>query len=69
VAALPEWRLLRDGLRDEASRWKEVLRTPREIAPDEAAIIMAALGQQARIVETSDLERRIAALEESHGKP
>ena len=30
-----EWRLLRDGLRDEASRWKEVLRTPREIAGDD----------------------------------
>ena len=30
-----EWRLLRDGLRDEASRWKGVLRTPREIAGDD----------------------------------
>lgn len=38
------------------------------MSPDEAATIIGAIAQQARIVETSELERRIAALEETNAK-
>jgi len=42
-----EWRLLRNGLREEASRWKEVLRTPREIAPDDLRGFIGSIGHLA----------------------
>jgi len=42
-----QWRLLRDQLRDEASRWKEVLRSPREIAPDDLRGVIGSIGHLA----------------------
>ena len=39
--------MLRDELREEASRWKEVLRTPREIAPDDLRGFIGSIGHLA----------------------
>jgi hypothetical protein len=39
------------------------------ITPDEAATIMGAIAAQVRIVEASELERRVAALEKIDVKP
>jgi len=40
-----------------------------QITPEEATRIMQTISAQARVVEVDELERRIAALEASHGKP
>ena len=40
-----------------------------ELSPEAAGSIMAVIAQQARIIETSDLERRVAALEGSADEP
>lgn len=40
-----------------------------ELAPGQAAALLAALGTLAKIVETTELEQRIAALEAQHGNP
>lgn len=39
------------------------------ISPEESTAVMAAIAQQARIVEVSDLERRIRALEATNATP
>ena len=39
------------------------------ITPDEAVTLMQAISAQARLIEASELERRIAALEAQHEKP
>lgn len=40
-----------------------------EVAPDTAAALVGAVGGLARIIETSELEQRITALEKQHEKP
>lgn len=40
-----------------------------EVAPDTAAALVGAVGNLARIIETSELEQRITALEKQHEKP
>ena len=45
VAAVDDaqWREIRSGLRDEASRWLDVLKTPREVADVELAGMVASV--------------------------
>ena len=54
-----------------AGRGEQVLRQLAEggLPPDVATTILAAIAAQARIVETSELERRVAALERAHETP
>lgn len=39
----PEWRSIRDGLQQEASRWLEVLGSPREVSEMELAGMMGSI--------------------------
>ena len=42
-----EWREIRDGLRDEARRWIDVLKTPREVADVELTGLVASVAHLA----------------------
>jgi len=42
-----EWREIRDGLRDEARRWMDVLKTPREVADVELTGLVASVAHLA----------------------
>ena len=43
----PEWRSIRDGLQQEASRWLEVLGSPREVSEMELAGMMGSIAHLA----------------------
>jgi hypothetical protein len=47
TVAETEWREIRDGLRDEARRWIDVLKTPREVADVELTGLVASVAHLA----------------------
>ena len=58
---------LTDSLADNS---REVIKAlaAGELTPEEAAIVLQALASQMRIIEADDIEKRIAALEQSAGR-
>lgn len=43
----PEWRSIRDGLRDEAGQWRAALRSPRDVSAEEQAGMIGSIAHLA----------------------
>jgi len=59
---------VRGSLADQGRAVLEAAFTAK-LDPDQAALLLASLSAQARIIETSELEQRVAALEQGIGAP